>query len=47
VVLEGQEIVAHGNDASKVVADAREKGIQVPYVFRVEAPQADVLRIGL
>ena len=36
VVLEGETIVAHGDDAGCVVAEARLKGVTVPYVFRVE-----------
>lgn len=35
VVLEGEDIVAHGKDAVRVVASARRKGIAVPFVFFV------------
>ena len=37
-VLEGEELVAHGKDAARVVARARRKGIAVPFVFYVEPP---------
>lgn len=47
VVLENEEIVAHGKDARKAVADARAKGIRVPYIFYVEAQTEDVVRMGL
>jgi hypothetical protein len=46
-VLEGNEIIAHGNDPVQVVAQARVKGIQAPYVFNVEDPDEDVVRMGL
>src|SRR3990172_2694097 len=36
VVLEGEEIVSHGSDPGQVVAEARARGIQTPYVFYVE-----------
>jgi hypothetical protein len=35
VVLEGTSIVAHGGDAASVAAEARNAGIDVPYIFRV------------
>lgn len=47
VVLEGDKIVSHGKDPNKVVAEARAKGIQTPYVFYVEPTQEDVAAIGL
>lgn len=36
LVLEGEQIVAHGDDPAPLVALARERGIQRPYVFYVE-----------
>jgi hypothetical protein len=47
VVLEGEEIIAHGEDPLLVVAEARAKGIQVPYVFYIEDTDAKVVRMGL
>jgi len=38
VVLEGEEIVAHGKDPQQVVIEARTKDIQVPYIFHVGKP---------
>ena len=40
VVLEGDEIVAHGKNAARVVGTARRNGIAVPFVFYVEPPDA-------
>jgi hypothetical protein len=42
VVLEGNELVAHGKSASRVVASARRRGITVPFVFYVEQQSPDV-----
>lgn len=47
VVLEGETIVAHGRDPLAVVAEAREKGVRVPYVFHVDEPRDDAAWIGL
>lgn len=47
VVLEGETIVAHGTDPVSVIADAKRKGIQVPYIFYVEPPDSGVVNIGL
>lgn len=47
VVLDGEEITAHGLDPEKVVAEARAKGIRLPYIFYVEAQSEDVVRMGL
>lgn len=47
VVLEGETIVAHGDDPARVVSDARSKGIRIPYVFFVEEATDDVAWIGL
>ena len=47
VVLEGDKIVAHGEDPVRLVERARTKGIEEPYVFRVERTEPDVVRIGL
>jgi hypothetical protein len=47
VALEGEQIVAHGKDALQVVTEARARGIQTPYVFFVESPHEDVIKMGL
>ena len=48
LVVEGEEIVAHGRDAIEVVREARSKGVAVPYLFFVEScRQAGVVRMGL
>ena len=47
VVLEGEEIVAHGDDPARLVEQAREKGIAVPYVFYVDLPRPGIAKIGL
>ena len=47
VVLEGEEIVSHGHDPLEVVAEARSKGVRIPYVFRVEGSRDDSVWIGL
>jgi hypothetical protein len=41
VVLEGEELIAHGNTATRVAASARRKGIAVPFIFFVESPEAE------
>lgn len=35
IVLEAEEIVAHGKDPQRAVAQARAKGIRIPYIFYV------------
>jgi hypothetical protein len=48
IVLEGEEIVGHGEDPVQLVKQAREKGIDRPYVFYVEPPRPErVVKIGL
>ncbi len=48
VVLEGEEIMAHSEDAAKAVEEARGKGVLAPFVFFVEPPRKPgVVRIGL
>lgn len=37
VALDGDHLIAHGHDARVVYTSAREAGIQVPFVVRVEA----------
>lgn len=48
VVLEGEEIVAHGRNAVQAVEEARAKGVPAPYVFYVQPPRPPgVVRVGL
>lgn len=48
VVLEGEEIVAHSEDAAQAVEEARAKGVAAPFVFYVEPPRRPgVVRMGL
>ena len=47
VVLEGETVVAHGNEPVRVVSEARSKGVRIPYVFFVEEAKEDVAWIGL
>lgn len=47
VVLDGDQLVAHGPDPAALVAEARTRGIRVPYVFFVEVHAADVVSLGL
>ncbi len=48
LVLEGDQIVAHGDDPAPLVARAREHGIDSPYVFYVEPPRPPgVVKMGL
>lgn len=41
VVLEGENVVAHGEDPQQVVAEARARGIRIPYIFRVKEPSGE------
>ena len=47
VVLEGEEIIAHGPNPIEVVAKARAEGIKTPYVFYVESFSEDISKMGL
>ncbi len=47
LVLEGEEIIAHGDDPADLVKQAREHGIRSPYVFFVEPEQPGVVKIGI
>ena len=46
VALEGQEIIAHGEDAADVIKVARARGIKKPYVFFVEPKDENVIMYG-
>jgi len=47
VVLEGEAIIADGNDPVQVVTEAKARGIKVPYIFYVEPAYEDVVKMGL
>lgn len=47
VIVEGDELVAHGQDPVALVGAARRRGIQIPYVFFVEPLAQGVVKIGL
>ena len=47
VVLEEEEIIAHGPDAAQVIGEAKARGIGRPYVFFVEKQNENVITIGL
>lgn len=47
VVLEGEEIVAHGSNPTQVLQEAKAKGIRTPYIFFVEQKKENVITIGL
>lgn len=47
VAVEGREIVAHGRDPLQVVAEARDKGVRIPYVFYVGSHEEGVSWVGL
>ncbi len=37
VVIEGDQLVAHGNDGRQTLADARKAGIKIPFIAHIEA----------
>ncbi len=47
VVLEGEVIVAHGENPEQLVEVAREAGVEVPYVFFVDPPRPGIVKMGL
>jgi len=47
VVLEGEQVLAHGSDPVLVVTQARALGIQMPYVFFVEPLGEKIAKMGL
>jgi hypothetical protein len=47
LVLEGEEVIAHGDDPADLVRQARERGISSPYIFFVEPATPGVVKIGL
>jgi Family of unknown function (DUF5678) len=47
VVLEGEQVIAHGTDPVQVIQEAKRRGILKPYIFFVEQEDSNVVRIGL
>jgi len=47
VVLDGEQIVAHGADPAQVIQQAKRNGILKPYIFFVEQEVDNLVRIGL
>jgi hypothetical protein len=47
IVIEGDEVVAHDREFTRVINQARSSGIPTPYVFFVEPKSEDVVNIGL
>ena len=47
VVLEGDQVVAHGDDPVQVVNEAKSKGVTTPYIFFVEQKRENVVTMGL
>ncbi|HEU4341949.1 MAG TPA: DUF5678 domain-containing protein [Candidatus Binatia bacterium] len=47
VVLEGDQVMAHGEDPLQVINEAKVKGVRTPYIFFVEQKTEDVVTIGL
>src|SRR5712691_384890 len=46
VVLQGSEVVSHGSDPVRVVAEARSRGILAPYIFRVQHRENGTVTFG-
>lgn len=46
VIVEGDDLIAHGSDPGALVAAARVRGIRVPYVFFVEPFGDDIAKLG-
>jgi len=47
VIVEGEELIAHGQDPARLVAQARAKGVRVPYIFFVEPSAEKTAKLGL
>lgn len=47
VVLEGEQLIGHGHDPRILVAEAKARGIQVPYLFFVEPSGPNTVKFGL
>lgn len=47
VILERDQIIAHGNDPVQVINEAKSKGVRTPYIFFVEPKRENVVIMGL
>ncbi len=47
LILEGDCMVAHGSDYLEVLREAREKGVVVPFAYRVPESESEVVWMGL
>lgn len=47
VVIEAEQLIAHGDDPGRLVAEVRTKGVQVPYIFFVEPSSEGTFKLGL
>jgi|GEM_PF-1480457 len=47
VVLEGEQVVAHGKNPVQVINEAKSKGVRTPYIFFVEQKTENVVTMGL
>lgn len=47
VIVEGNDLIAHGPDPVPLVVAARARGIRVPYLFFVEPSEQYTVRFGL
>lgn len=48
IVLEGDEIVAHGNDGRQLMEEVRRRGIEVPFMHLVDLNYGEEgARLGL
>ena len=42
IILEGEDLVAHGVDFFAALEEARRKGVEIPFVERIPPPSSDV-----
>lgn len=47
LILEGDRMVAHGTDYLEVLREARDKGVVVPFAYRVPESEGAVVWMGL
>jgi hypothetical protein len=47
VVLEGEQIIAHGENPADLIREARSKGVRTPYIFFVEPNDDNIASFGL
>jgi tRNA A-37 threonylcarbamoyl transferase component Bud32 len=47
VIVEGEQLISHGQDPARLVDEARARGIRVPYIFFVEPSAENTVKLGL